>query len=301
MLGPNCDVLCLGKVVDNTCNEQTSSSLLSKSETVNGSYGGDISLGEWGQLSMPAGFYNGKLDLTIHVYNQVPFSSDPSTGPTIVLEPTGAEFSQALTLSLSVSHIKDVISAPVALYYLNPSDESWEYVESNLDLEKRTLTAYLHHFSIYAVRRKAQETQPAGVNPSTNATLSPDAGVTTSKNSNLQLIVAISVSCAAGALALVLVTYYRRTILQRLKPSGSLESNLIPVEIRSTGESLTLRSELQHESPLLPDVPSLDSQPTQDSISLEESRTVEQQAANIAVKPEQQAASIAVKAEQQAA
>ncbi|EKX45431.1 hypothetical protein GUITHDRAFT_108698 [Guillardia theta CCMP2712] len=226
MLGPHCETLCLGEVVGDSCTAETLTPLLVQPAVVVGSLGGQVSLASWGNLTFPKDFYGSTLDMTVKLYAGVPLASGSSVGPTLVLEPTGATFLKPLTLSLSTSHVTDLVAQPVALYYLNSLTKQWEYVESRVDVQQNLLTAQILHFSVYAVLRKPPENQspsPKEAAPPPPAASSTPPGTTKdTKSSKVPVIVGVTVSCGVVALvAAGLFAYYRRRIAEKLKEGAS--------------------------------------------------------------------------------
>eukprot|EP00960_Hanusia_phi_P069248 767044-Hanusia_phi.AAC.3 len=225
MFGPQCEKLCLGELVDNNCTSQTLSALFSKTASVNGAVGGQVTLSSWGNLSLPQGFYDTQFPLSAKFYDGIPSASESFVGPALVLEPSGASFLKPLTLALSTSHIQDLVARPVALYYLNSNTSEWEYVESAVNADQNILTASLHHFSMYAVFRKLPDTPSpspsGGSSPSSPAPAPPPLAAADSKSSRVSLIVGLTVSCGVVALTLSLLAYYRKKIISQAKAQSS--------------------------------------------------------------------------------
>eukprot|EP00960_Hanusia_phi_P000425 11924-Hanusia_phi.AAC.1 len=215
LLGSDCNEMCLVQLVNSECPQQTEIPIHETIESIDGSQGGEILLQSWGSVIVPAMAFEGVIDIAIFIYDKVPLTQGPEHGPTIVLGPAGTILAKPLTLSLNTISLPEAQKSSYALFSLNSASLTWEYVETQVDLQTNRLQSAINQLSVFAVRIKpaAAGQSPA---PSTNQqtvvndTSSVPPG-SNHANQSTSLII-FAVSGVVGICALLLIAYRRRAI-----------------------------------------------------------------------------------------
>jgi hypothetical protein len=120
--------------------------LLFRVLTIVGNVGGSLSNGRW-RVDVPAGAFDGSADIKLGVAT--------STSPNCQLEISPADknhFSTPVRLTADCSSIPSDQLKNYIIYWANPQTRSWDPVAgSTVDLNRKTVSAPLQHFSGYSV------------------------------------------------------------------------------------------------------------------------------------------------------
>jgi len=123
--------------------------LVFKALTIVGSVGGSLTNGRW-RVDVPAGAFDGSATVRIGVIDD--------TSPSCQLEILPAEknnFRIPVRLTASCSSVPAEQLKDYVIFWFNPATKTWvPVVGSTVDLTRKTVSAPLQHFSVYAVGAK---------------------------------------------------------------------------------------------------------------------------------------------------
>lgn len=123
--------------------------LVFKVLNVVGSVGGSLSNGRW-RVDIPAGAFDGAATVGVGVRG--------SDAPRVELEITPADknnFRTPVRLSVNCSSVPTWELRNYVIFWFNPATRTWDEVPgSSVDLNRKTVSAPLQHFSSYAVGPK---------------------------------------------------------------------------------------------------------------------------------------------------
>ena len=128
---------------DSTLND--ASSLTTKTLDIDGSVGGSLSDGRW-SVVVPPGAVGGTATIRIKI------SSSASSACQLDITPgTSNQFAVPVELTADCRMVPAEKLQTFSIFWYDPSTSKWVPVASSVDLQNKTVSAPLQHFSNYAV------------------------------------------------------------------------------------------------------------------------------------------------------